>query len=433
MTGEVRSRMRRHTAVLLAGQVGRVALQGLYFVLLARTLGAADYGASAAVLALVSMLLPFSSLGTILLLVRNVSQKPGSAPVQWTNCVTLVLISGTTLAVLLTAAGQWVAPAATSLVAIGAVGFADLVLARVTEAAGAVFHAQERMNRSALVPVILQAARLLGLTVLILGPWAVTLTSWAISYYVSTGFVCVALVVLVFNDVGWSPPNLALYRQEWWTGVLFSIGMSSTTVYNDVDKAMLGRLSTLQATGIYSAAYRVVDMSYAPVRSLLGAASPAMWRAGATGSVTAVTEVARARLIRPAVAYCVLGTVVMFSGADLLPAILGASFAESVPALRALSFLLIIKGCHYVIGDTLTCAGAQGARTVVQVAVAILNVGLCFALIPTYGWHGAVVVSLICDGLLAVTLGAILVHRLRRERKQPAPVPANYASTSSSS
>ncbi|SBT52719.1 Membrane protein involved in the export of O-antigen and teichoic acid [Micromonospora auratinigra] len=425
--------MRRHTAVLLAGQIGRIALQGLYFVVLARTLGAAHYGASAAVLALVSMLLPFSSLGTILLLVRNVAQQPATAAVQWANCVTLVLVSGTTLAVLLALAGRWVAPAATSVAVIAAVGITDLVLARVTEAAGAVFHAQEHMHWSALVPVLLQAARLLGLAALVLGPWTVDLTSWAVSYAVSTALVCLALTVLVLRRLGWSPPQLARYRQEWRTGLLFSVGMASTTVYNDVDKAMLGRFATLEATGIYSAAYRVVDMSYAPVRSLLGAASPAMWRAGADGSVTAVAAVARARLLRPAAAYCLLGTVGMFGAADLVPALLGDSFTESVPALRALSFLLIVKGCHYVIGDTLTCAGAQGARTVVQVAVAVLNVGLCLLLIPTHGWQGAVLVSLVCDGLLAVGLGAILAHRLRRERSRPAPTTVDYAGTTAAS
>lgn len=166
--------MRRNTVVLLAGQIGRIALQGLYFVLLARTLGASDYGATSAVLALVSILLPFSSLGWVLLLVRSVSQTPASAPVQWANCLTLILISGTLLTTLLTAAGHWVTPAAASLVAVAAVGLADLVFARVIEAGGAVFHAQERMNHSALFPVILQAARLIGLIVLIKGPWGFT-------------------------------------------------------------------------------------------------------------------------------------------------------------------------------------------------------------------------------------------------------------------
>lgn len=423
--------MRRNTVVLLAGQIGRIVLQGLYFVLLARTLGASDYGATSAVLALVSILLPFSSLGWVLLLVRSVSQTPASAPVQWANCLTLILISGTLLTTLLTAAGHWVTPAAASLVAVAAVGLADLVFARVIEAGGAVFHAQERMNHSALFPVILQAARLIGLIVLIKGPWGFTLTSWAASYFLSTAWICFLLAILVFKDVGWSRPRLALYRQEWRTGALFSIGMSSTTIYNDIDKALLGRLSTLEATGIYSAAYRIVDMSYAPIRSLLGAASPAMWRAGATGSVAAVTQVAAARLVRPAVAYCLIGTSVMFGGADLLPIVLGESFASSVPALRALSFLLIVKGCHYVIGDTLTCAGEQGARTIVQVAIAILNIGLCFALIPTHSWQGAIVASLICDGLLAIALGAVLIRKLRRE-KRPTSVPTGYVSTSAS-
>jgi O-antigen/teichoic acid export membrane protein len=423
--------MHRNTALLLAGQIGRIGIQGLYFVLLARALGAGPYGATAAVLALVSMLLPFSGLGSVLLLVRNIAQDPRSARVQWANCLALALISGTALTALLTAGAPWIAPVGTSLAVVAAVAISDLVLARMVEAAASVFQAQERMSRSALFPVILQAARLLGLVALLAGPWPVTLTSWSISHVSMTALVTAALILVVTWEVGWTRPRLSLYREEWRTGALFSIGMSSTTIYNDIDKALLGRLSTLEATGIYSAAYRIIDMSYAPIRAMLGAAYPAMWRAGATGSVAAVARVARSRLLRLASAYCLLGTVGMYAGAGLMPVVLGDSFADSVPALRALSFLLIIKGCHYVIGDTLTCAGQQGARTVVQIVIAVLNVGLCFLLIPTYSWQGAVAASLVCDGLLAITLGAILARRLRHEAKSvPAP---NYHTSASPS
>jgi O-antigen/teichoic acid export membrane protein len=205
------------------------------------------------------------------------------------------------------------------------------------------------------------------------------------------------------------------FTREWRMGTLFMVGMSSTTVYNDVDKALLARLSTFEATGIYSAAYRIVDMSYAPVRSLLGAASPAMWRAGPQGLLP-VLDVVRARLLRPTAAYCVVGTVAMFVGAGLVPLVFGEAYRQSVPALRALSFLLLIKGCHYVVGDTLTCAGHQGARTVVQIAIAVGNAVLCFMLIPRFSWQGAVVASLLSDGLLAVGLLAVLGAELRRER-----------------
>ena len=107
----------------------------------------------------------------------------------------------------------------------------------------------------------------------------------------------------------------------------------------------------------------------------------------------------------------------MFAGASYLPLVLGEQYAESVPALRALSFLLLIKGCHYIAWDTLTCGGHQRARTATQIAVATSNVLLCLWLIPRFSWQGAVAASLASDGLLAVVLVCVLRAGVRRERK----------------
>ena len=59
--------------------------------------------------------------------------------------------------------------------------------------------------------------------------------------------------------------------------------MSAQTVYNDIDKTMLARFSTLDATGIYAAAYRIIDVSFTPVRSVLNAAYANFFRHGKGG------------------------------------------------------------------------------------------------------------------------------------------------------
>lgn len=410
------TRLGSNATILLVGQVGRIALQGSYFVLLARGLGASSFGAAAAVLALVSMLLPFSGLGSVLLLMRNVSQRHDAAAVQWANTVALVVMSGSVLTGALVLVSPWVAPIGVPLAVIAAIAMGDLVLAQVVEAARSVFHAKERMIRSAYFPVLLQASRLTALLMVMAGPWDLTLESWALSYVGASIPVTTILAVVTLRHIGRSAPHLGEYTREFKTGLLFMVGMSTTTVYNDADKALLARLSTLHAAGVYSAAYRIVDVAYAPVRSLLGAALPSMWRAGSNGLLP-VLEVVRRRLLRPVAWYCVGATGLMFAGASYLPLVLGEQYAESVPALRALSFLLLIKGCHYIAGDTLTCGGHQRARTATQIAVATSNVLLCLWLIPRFSWQGAVAASLASDGLLAVVLVCVLRAGVRRERK----------------
>jgi O-antigen/teichoic acid export membrane protein len=61
-------------------------------------------------------------------------------------------------------------------------------------------------------------------------------------------------------------------------------------------------------------------------------------------------------------------------------------------------------------------------RTIIQSAIAILNVTLNFWWIPKLGWMGAAKSSLISDGLLAVVTSVCVVLFLKQFEKQPAPV-----------
>jgi O-antigen/teichoic acid export membrane protein len=69
-----------------------------------------------------------------------------------------------------------------------------------------------------------------------------------------------------------------------------------------------------------------------------------------------------------------------------------------------LALLPLLKTFHYFAADSLTGAGHQGLRTLVQVLVALFNVAVNLWLIPVYSWRGAAWSSLASDGLLAASL-----------------------------
>ncbi|TQJ49870.1 O-antigen/teichoic acid export membrane protein [Phycicoccus sp. SLBN-51] len=402
---------------MLVGQFVRIGVQGGYFILLARGLEARQFGAVAALLSVVALLVPFSSLGSGLLVVKNVSRDHSAAPVQWSNAATLTLLSGSVMAGIVTACSPIFTAGVIPLWAVAATAISDLVLARLLDAAAFLFQALGRMGTAAILPVLLHAGRLAALAAVALGT-SLTASSWAVSYLAASILISAATTLYCVKHVGMTRPRLSLFAREWRTGALFSIGMSSQTIYNDIDKALLGKLSTLQATGTYAAAYRIVDMSYVPVRALIAAAYPDMMRAGA-GGLRPVLAVVRRSIALPAAAYCLVGTIAMALGAGLVPVLLGDSYASSVTALRLLSSLLLLKGLHYIAGDALTTANEQGHRTLIQVSIAVLNVALCFLLIPTWGWHGAVAASLTSDGLLALCLWFIIWRRVRILQREP--------------
>jgi O-antigen/teichoic acid export membrane protein len=81
--------------------------------------------------------------------------------------------------------------------------------------------------------------------------------------------------------------------------------------------------------------------------------------------------------------------------------------------LRALALLPLIQSIHYAFADALTAAGLQFLRTVLQWTVAVLYAVFAVAVVPRYGWQGAVGVCLGSELLLAIFIVAAVRHRVR--------------------
>ncbi len=201
----------------------------------------------------------------------------------------------------------------------------------------------------------------------------------------------------------WILGSIAVDLKE---GFYFALGFSSQNVYVDIDKTMLARLSSLEAAGLYAAAYRVVDVSFTPVTSLLYAAYARFFRHGASG-VQGSLAFAK-RLLPFAWVYAAFAGAGLYLAAPLLPYLLGPDYEEAVEATKWLSVLPFLKATHYFAADTLTGAGFQGVRSGIQVLVCVFNVLANLLLIPIYSWRGAAWASLASDGLLALSLWVVV-------------------------
>ena len=165
--------------------------------------------------------------------------------------------------------------------------------------------------------------------------------------------------------------RLTALREDVGEGVFFSIGSSATTVYNDIDKVMLSKLSDFASTGIYGAAYRIIDVSMSPVRSLVGAAYPEFFRRGVNG-MNATYRYARSLISKS----IIFGAVTFFGlwlCAPVLPHILGHQYEAAIPALRWLALIPFLRCIHVFLGDALSGAGFQRTRTGIQVFIALVN------------------------------------------------------------
>jgi O-antigen/teichoic acid export membrane protein len=407
------SNFARDTGHLAVGQGLRLVIQAVYFVLIARVLGPEKYGAFVAVVALAGILSPFSGLGTSNLFVKNIRSGRRSAGLCWGNGLLASLVSGIAFSALLFVA-DFVFRLRMPFYLLLSVCISDLLLMRVVELAVFGFSAIDRMKDNAIQNVATSLPRLVAICLLSVTEHPVSLSSWAAAYLIASAIG--TLYAMHRAHSLWGAPSFdwSALREDIVEGIYFSVGTSAATIYNDIDKVMLGKIS-FAAAGVYAAAYRIIDVSMTPIRSLASAAYPHFFRRGLDGLGSshsyAVTQIKRACL------YSVALFVMLWVSAPLLPLVLGPKYTETALALRWLALLPLLRSGHVFLGDSLSGAGFQRLRSVIQVGIALLNIALNLIVLPKYGWLGAAWTSLASDGLLLVVLVVTVAYKLRQTRE----------------
>jgi O-antigen/teichoic acid export membrane protein len=409
------SLLARNSGWMFMGFGLRVVAQTGYFVLLARALGPREYGEFVAITALISIVAPFAGMGAGNLLIKNVARDRTVFAEAWGNALTVLAASGGLLLVAILLIVRFVLPDSIPWSLIVLVSVSDLIIVRVGELASQGFQATEQMRYTAKLYLLPYLLRLLCAAIVFSVWHRTTALRWGWFYLASTTIASAISVVLANRMLG--APKLGFYRipGELEEGFYFATALSAQTVYNDIDKTMLARLSTLDATGIFAVAYRVIDVAFAPVRSVIYAAYPDFFRHGHKGIATSYAYAKR--LLPRMMGYSVVVAVALFAAAPIIPVLLGSEYARTVEALRWLALLPLFKSMHYFLADSLTGAGYQRIRTITQIAVAGLNIGLNFWLIPAYSWRGAAWASVASDGTLVLAMYGVVMFGMAKESR----------------
>jgi len=402
----------RNTAWMLLGQALKLIIQALYFTVIARCLGVQNYGAFVGVVGLVGILSPFGTLGSGYLLIKNVARDRDQFGEKWGRALSTTFLSSSILFGVVILISRFMLPSTIPLRLVMFIAGADLFGLSITGICGQAFIAFERMSWTAAINVMLSTIRLAAAAILAAFYHSPSVLQWGKVYFGST--IVVALVAMLLVAARLGAPSFSLWRTsaEAREGLYFSVGQSAQTIYNDIDKTMLARLGTLEATGIYGAAYRLIDVSFAPVASLLAAAYPNMFRAG-TGGISGTLEYARPLMLR-ALGYASFVSIALLASAGIVPYILGGEYRLTVEAIRWLAILPTLRVVHYFLSDALAGAGHQGLRTSIHVGAAVFNVLINLWIIPAYSWRGAAWSSIASDALLVCGMSAavvVLCHR----------------------
>ncbi len=397
----------------LTGQAGRVALQAALFVFLSRGLGVKDFGLYMALLAMAQLVFPFSGLGAHNMMVMRVARRPRLLDVYLRHTLVMLFLSGVFLSVVLTVISGWLYQGEAPLWALGLVIFTELVAFRLVDASTHAHQALEKLHRTAGIQVLLSAVRAaIACTLFFSGQLQFSI--WVgLNFFCTLGVGVLALAWTVRSErLRFWPPRF--FSSEISQGLYFSLSGTSQALYTNTDKMMLSKLSGLQSVGLYSAAYRVIQMAFLPVLSVLSASYARFFRYGKSG-----LEDSLRFSLRLSPVFAIYGLLVgggIYFAAPFLPLVLGAEYAESVPFLRMLSVLPLIQAAHHLVGDALTGAGRQRDRALLLLSAGLVNVVLNLLLIPQFGVRGAIIATLATEFMLFMSYVGVVCFLSNRRR-----------------
>lgn len=402
------------------GQGMAVVVQALYFIVIARLLGSTQYGIYAGAAALVSIVSQYSSLGSGVIFLRYVSADHNKFPTYWGNVLLSTLGMGSFLVLLLHFTGHWlVGKESAAILTVVAIG--DCICGRLAECTGQVFQAYEKLKLTAILSLLVNTFRLLLAVGMAVTLHTATAVQWSYAALAVSVFAVIIATGTVTFRFGKPKFVLRLARQNAGEGFGYAVSSSTTSIYNDIDKTMLSHYGMSMANGIYTMAYRLVDMSTLPIRSIHAAAMPRFFRMGFDG--VEHTERYARKILSKTVILGILAAVGMLLGAPLIPHLIGKSFTGSISALRWLCFLPLFRCFHLSSGDAIAGAGYQRYRTSAQFVAAAFNFGINLYLIPRYSWKGAAWSSLMTDGGLAILNWVVLLYLRNRDRDRAVVTP----------
>ncbi len=413
----------KNTAWSAAGLFARMAIQALYFIIIARKLGVQNYGAFVGVVAIANFFSPFTAWGSHSIMIKKVARDRSAFPAYFGVSLATTVVSGFILVAISALLTILVFSRSISIWIPLMICVSDLLLARFVDIAAAAFQAFERLRAVAFLQALATGTRLVAAIVLLLFfRTPASAMTWAVLYAASSAVCGAIALALVRRRLGWGTFSLKLMKGNFREGFYFAVSWAAQGAYNDIDKTLVGRMDSLAAAGFYAAAYRIEDAAYAPVRALLVASYARFFREGARG-IRGSLGFGR-RLLPWALAYSIVAGVALYLLSPLLPWVFGPGYQETASALRWIALLPFLRAISYLAASVLTGADRQAVRSRFQIGIAVFNFVLNLILIPRFGWVAAAWTSLASDGLCAVCLWGAVALLVSRAPAGPSTEPA---------
>ena len=250
-TNLFQSGLARDASWMMASKVFNMVMQAGYFVIVARLLGAENYGSFIAITAAASIVFPFIALGSEHVLVKNVATNRSSFSTYWGNTLVLLFANGTLLTIVLLAICSFFYSGDVGWIIILLILLSDIICLGLLDISYKALIAANMAKKTAQLGVLNTCGKLLAALSLSIFFDKPSIATWSYLYLVNSAIIAGIAILLVNKMVSSPRPVLSKLKSNIGQGLYFSISASASNINAGLDKSMLGsRLATPAAAGI---------------------------------------------------------------------------------------------------------------------------------------------------------------------------------------
>ncbi len=401
---------------LILGTLGQIAS----VLILARYLGAYQFGQLMIVVAVGQVGLNLCGIGAGEAMVRRVARDPSMYSRLLGHNLILVLGSGVVITATLVAAIPFIFPdirnisnAVLTLILLVA---SQVIGIRWVMMVDQIFLARGRYGTANLINAGNSLLRAAAAATAFLVFGITSLWEWAI-WLSGAALLSIFVTLLLIRPFG--RPVWKVIRSELPLGLSYSTPAFFLALRQNADLVSLGAFANPAIVGAYAFARRANDQAIVAIDALMRIVYPRLAVVGAEGATKVVPLTIRYTFM--ALALALITGIGVFVVSPLLPLILGDDFAPSVLLLQILCWIILVKAVQAVAYDSLGAVEQHRFRARIYNLGSVIAVGVIAGLTYALGWVGTLVGVYVAEiGITAALWVALLA--IRRRERRPGPI-----------
>lgn len=417
VTGQ-RALLSSYVSSTVSMMVGVLA-HAIGFIVVAKALGAEQFGKLTLIAAVANLGLVWCGLGSGELLRRRVARDPASYPEVFGHAVIILATTSSVIGVGLAiglALTVNVSPdlAANFLIMLLFV-ISNISIFAWISMSEQILLAHGAVATANLVNISAGAGRAIAAVVACYG-WGVTELKdwvfWHFGFYVVIGVACLALIAQ------FGRPKLAILWRELARGVTISFTNLSMVLRQNADVLALSAVAPPAVVGIYSVARRIVETASVVSASLDRLVYTNFAKAGSNGPQATLQLALRYAALSAVI--CAAASIALYVVAPWIPMVFGQQYIDTVATTRILAWTLILTSLHDLASDALNAAEKHEIRLAAQLAAGIAGTAILVLLTLQYALNGILVSVYVVGILMACALWSTLIWSARRQRRAAA-------------